>query len=159
MANFFSLVYTDSFGKTVPPCPLAFWHEEYEVNDPETWLKLHVRWVKNKPTHMRKFILMEGYSLISFMQQYLLYKLEEACIIQNENGTKVSIIFHQTDKNIYLCIILPQLDTKYAEKFINTISDLLSGAKSIIYIACHNMKRFKGTNREIPNVPSFLRIL
>ncbi|XP_012225810.1 proteasome assembly chaperone 1 [Linepithema humile] len=147
------------FGETVFPPSRAFLDDkdEYEVIDSEPCLKLHVRWVKNKPTHMRKFILMEGDSLISFMQQYLLYKLEEACIIENENGTKVSTIYHQTDKDIYLCIILPGFDIKVAGKFIKEISDLLLGANSIISIVCNHVSRFKSTN--VPEIPSFLRIL
>lgn len=44
--------------------------------------------------------------------------MEEACIIEDENHRKLSVIY-QIDKQIYMCIILPQFDMKNAGKLVN----------------------------------------
>jgi hypothetical protein len=104
---------------------------------------LYVYWSKPKPKCIQKLIVIEGDPLIrnicivfksptnfyvfncyiqcfisAFVEQCLCPKMEEACIIENEKRKKVSVIY-QIDKQIYICIILPQFDTKNAGKFIN----------------------------------------
>lgn len=112
--------------------------------------------------------------------------MEEVCVIENENHRKVSVIY-QIDKQIYMCIILPQFDTKNAGKFVNEactllaltfiypsftyftnlkniylflylqIIDLLLSSKSTISIMCQHTSQFQSTS--VPDTPSFLRIL
>lgn len=121
--------------------------------------KLHVCWLKNKPERMQKFIIIEGdplirnnlfailmlssfklsidillivnYFISAFVKQCLCQNAEEVCIIENENHKKISVIYH-IDKQIYLCIILQQFDTKYAGTLVNQASNLL--AIMFIYI-------------------------
>lgn len=63
-------------------------------------------------------------NVLAFIKQCLCLNAEEVCIIENENQKKVSVIYH-IDKQVYLCIILPQFDTKDAGTFVNQASNLL----------------------------------
>ncbi|XP_011138918.2 uncharacterized protein LOC105182867 isoform X1 [Harpegnathos saltator] len=147
------------FGEVVFPSSRAFWddEDEYELAENlENRLKLCFHWQKNKPEDIKKFIVIEGDPLIPFAQQCLCHKIEESCIIKDENDKKVSVIY-EMDKQLYLCIILPQFNTKDTGIFINEISDLLLKTENTLAIMCRHMSQFQGTN--IPNDPSFLRIL
>jgi len=44
--------------------------------------------------------------------------MEEACVIEDETHKRVSVIY-QIDEQIYVCLILPQFDTKNAGKLVN----------------------------------------
>ncbi|XP_072757030.1 proteasome assembly chaperone 1 [Anoplolepis gracilipes] len=147
------------FGEVIFPSSRAFWDDEDEYEPDENLEhrpKLHVRWLKNKPEHMQKFIIIDGDPLIPFVKQCLCHNKEEVCIIENEDDKKVSAIYH-IDKQVYLCIILLQFDTKNAGTLVNQISDLLLSAESTISIVCRHVSQFQSTN--IPETPSFLRIL
>ncbi|XP_070150571.1 proteasome assembly chaperone 1 [Polyergus mexicanus] len=147
------------FGEVIFPSSRAFWDDEDEYEPDENLehcLKLRVCWLKNKPEHMQKFIIIEGDPLIPFVKQCLCRNAEEVCIIENENQKKVSVIYH-IDKQIYLCIILPQFNIKNAGTFVNQISDLLLTAESTTSIVCRHISQFQSTN--VPEIPSFLRML
>lgn len=130
-------------------------------------------------------LLIVNYFVLAFVKQCLCHNKEEVCIIENENHKKISVIYH-IDKQIYLCIILPQFDTKDAGTLVNQasnllaimfiyinfniyfntkeyvstflqISDLLLNTESTISIVCRHVSQFQSTN--IPETPSFLRIL
>ncbi|XP_024869805.1 proteasome assembly chaperone 1 [Temnothorax curvispinosus] len=147
------------FGEVIFPSSRAFWddEDEYEPADnTEHCPKLYVRWLKTKPERMQKFIIVEGDPLRPFVEQCLCPKTEEACIVENENRRKVSVIY-QIDKQIYMCIILPQFDTKNAGKLVNQMYDLLPSSESTISIVCRHVSQFISTT--VPETPSFLRIL
>ncbi|KAG5308907.1 PSMG1 protein, partial [Pseudoatta argentina] len=147
------------FGEVIFPASRAFWddEDEYEPTDNiEHSPKLYVRWLKDKPECIQKFIIIEGDPLIPFVKQCLCPKMEEACIIENENHKKVSVIY-QIDKQIYVCVILPLFDTKNAGKFVNQIYDLLLSSKDTVSILCRHISQFQSTN--VPETASFLRIL
>jgi len=147
------------FGEVVFPSSRAFWDDEDEYEPADNTLhcpKLSVRWLKPEPEHIQKLIVMEGDALISFVEHGLCPIMEEACIIEDENHKRVSVIYH-CDKQIYICLILPQFDTKNAGKFVNQIYDLLQSSESAISIVCCHRTQFQSTR--IPETPSFLRIL
>ncbi|XP_011706399.1 PREDICTED: proteasome assembly chaperone 1 [Wasmannia auropunctata] len=147
------------FGEIIFPSSRAFWddEDEYESADYiEHSPKLYVRWLKTKPEFMQKLIVMEGDPLIPFVEQCLCSKMKEACVIENENRKKVSAIY-QIDKQIYICIILSQFDTKNTGEFVNQIYDLLTSSESIISIVCRHISQFQSMN--VPETASFLRIL
>ncbi|XP_036147154.1 uncharacterized protein LOC105839688 isoform X2 [Monomorium pharaonis] len=83
-------------------------------------------------------------------------KMEEVCIIENENHKRVSVIY-EINKQAYMCIVLPQFDTKNAGKLVNKIYDLLLSSENVISIVCRHISQFQNTS--IPDTPSFLRIL
>ncbi|XP_011158099.1 proteasome assembly chaperone 1 [Solenopsis invicta] len=147
------------FGEVIFPSSRAFWddEDEYESADnTEHFPKLYVHWSKPKPKCLQKLIIIEGDPLIPFVEQCLCSKMEEACIIENEKHKKVSVIY-QINKQIYICIVLPQFDTKNAGKFINEINDLLLNLETTTSIICRHISQFQNTN--VPEIPSFLRIL
>ncbi|KYM81559.1 Proteasome assembly chaperone 1 [Atta colombica] len=130
------------FGEVIFPSSRAFWddEDEYEPTDnTEHSLELYVRWLKDKPECIQKFIVIEGDPLIPFVEQCLCPKMEEVCIIENENHKKVSVIYH-IDKQIYVCIY-----------------DLLLSSENIISILCCHISQFQSTS--VPDSASFLRIL
>lgn len=61
--------------------------------------------------------------------------MEEVCVIENENHTKVSVIY-QIDKQIYICTILPQFDTKNAGKFVNEACTYFVSCDVHLSISC-----------------------
>lgn len=148
------------FGEVIFPTSRAFWDDEDEYepadNNIEHAPKLYVRWLKIKPECIQKFIIMEGDPLIPFVEQCLCPKAEEACVIENENHKRVSVIY-QIDKQIYVCIILSQFDTKNAGTLVNQIYDLLLSSESTISIVCRHISQFQSTS--VPETASFLRIL
>ncbi|KYN21060.1 Proteasome assembly chaperone 1 [Trachymyrmex cornetzi] len=130
------------FGEVIFPSSRAFWddEDEYEATDNiEHSLKLYVRWLKDKPECIQKFIIIEGDPLIPFVEQCLCSKMEEACIIENENHKKVSVIY-QIDKQIYVCIY-----------------DLLLSSENTVSILCRHISQFQSTS--VPETASFLRVL
>ncbi|XP_011647384.1 proteasome assembly chaperone 1 isoform X1 [Pogonomyrmex barbatus] len=145
------------FGEVIFPSSRAFWddEDEYEPANFQHSSKLYIRWLKNKPEHIQKFIVIEGDPLIPLVVQYL-YSKTEACIIEDENQKKVSVIYH-IDKQKYMCMILPQFDTRNAGKLINQISDIIQISENMISIICLHISQFQNTN--IPEIPSFLRTL
>lgn len=66
-------------------------------------------------------LLIKLIDVLAFVKQCLCRNAEEVCIIENENQKKVSVIYH-IDKQIYLCIILPQFNTKDAGTFVNQVN-------------------------------------
>lgn len=147
------------FGEVIFPSSRAFWDDEDEYESDENLehcLKLNVCWLKKKPEHMQKFIIIEGDLLIPFVKQCLCHNTEEVCIIETEDHKKVSII-HHINKQIYLCMVLPHFDAKNSGILVNQISDLLSSTESTISIVCRHVSQFQSTS--IPETPSFLRIL
>ncbi|XP_014489501.1 PREDICTED: uncharacterized protein LOC106752361 isoform X2 [Dinoponera quadriceps] len=147
------------FGEVVFPSSRAFWDDEDEYESAENLEDrptLFLHWQKSKPEHIKKFIIIEGEPLIPFAEQCLCHKVEEACVIKNKNDKKVSAIY-EMDKQLYLCIILPQFNTKDAGILINELFDLLLNTENTIAIVCRHISQFQSTN--IPDDPSFLRIL
>lgn len=58
--------------------------------------------------------------VLAFAEQCLCREAEKACVIENENNKKVSVIY-QIDRQTYLCLILPQFNTKDAGMFISEV--------------------------------------
>ncbi|KAL0129813.1 hypothetical protein PUN28_001813 [Cardiocondyla obscurior] len=146
------------FGEVIFPSSRAFWNdeEEYEPeNSSEPSPKFYARWLKPKPEPMQKLIIIEGEPLIPLVER-LYPKMKQMCVIENENHRNVSVIY-QVDKEIYLCIILPQFDAKNAGQLVDQMHDLFLSSESTISIVCRHISQYQNTN--VPEVPSLLRML
>lgn len=110
--------------------------------------QLNVRWLEKKPERMEELIIMEGspltcnilchishlpinlhcswllnsINLISaFVEQCFCRKATKVCTVENESLKEVSAIYH-VEKQIYLCLILPQFVVRDAGEFTNQAS-------------------------------------
>ncbi|KAF7394886.1 hypothetical protein HZH66_008060 [Vespula vulgaris] len=147
------------FGEVVFPSSRAFWDEnegEELTDELQAELQVNINWLKDKPTSMKKFILVEGEIIIDFLKEGLCHDAEEICIIQDKCNKELATIY-QVNKDLYICIIPRNFDTKFAGEFVIKISEILSISKSIYLITWRHISQYKSGN--IPNVPSFLRCL
>ncbi|KAL2728568.1 proteasome assembly chaperone 1 [Vespula squamosa] len=147
------------FGEVVFPSSRAFWDEnegEELTDELQGELQVNINWLKDKPTSMKKFILVEGEIIIDFLKEGLCHDAEKICIIQDECNKELATIY-QVNEDLYVCIIPRNFDTKLAGEFVIKISEILSISKSIYLITWRHVSQYKSAN--IPNVPSFLRCL
>ncbi|KAI4500187.1 hypothetical protein M0802_004604 [Mischocyttarus mexicanus] len=147
------------FGEVVFPSSRAFWdecEEEELIDELQEELNINIKWLKDKPTSMKKFLLVEGEIIIDFLKELLCHDTEKICVIQNEHNKEFAAI-HQANEDLYICIIARNFDTKFAGDFVIKISDILSICESIYLISWKHISHYKSAN--IPAVPSFLRCL
>ncbi|XP_076667337.1 proteasome assembly chaperone 1 [Andrena cerasifolii] len=147
------------FGEVVFPVSRAFWDEEDENGPSETPVhqsELSLRWLKEKPAVINTLIVIEGEMLIDFSRECLCQDSEEACVVEDEKQKKACVIY-KVNNEVYLCIVSPRFDVKFAGKLVDKISNILSTAKRTICITCHHISHFR--TAKIPTVPSFLRML
>ncbi|KAI4487256.1 hypothetical protein M0804_005405 [Polistes exclamans] len=148
------------FGEVVFPSSRAFWDEyegEESIDELQDEPHINIIWLKDKPTSMKKFVLVEGEIIIDFLKEFLCHDSEKICAIQNEHNKELAVIYQVNEEDLYICIIAPSFDTKIAGDFIIKISDILSICKSIYLISWRHVSHYKSAN--IPAVPSFLRCL
>ncbi|XP_053984858.1 proteasome assembly chaperone 1 [Hylaeus volcanicus] len=147
------------FGEVVFPVSRAFWDGEDEGGPSErtgNQLEFSLRWLKEKPARIETLIVVEGKMLLDFTRECLCQNAEEVCLVEDENKTKVCIIYQINDE-VYLCIVSPQLDIKFSGKLVDKMSEILTNSNSTICVTCHHVSQFKCKN--IPATPSFLRML
>ncbi|XP_076762697.1 proteasome assembly chaperone 1 [Xylocopa sonorina] len=147
------------FGEVVFPVSRAFWDEEDENEEPEyssSQPEFFVRWLKEKPSEINTFVIIEGEMLIDFSRECLCPNSEEVCFVENNMEKKVCTIYRIND-DMYLCLVCPRFDVKFSGKLVEKIGDIISSTKSTICITCRHVSHFKSKN--VPTVPSFLRML
>lgn len=147
-----------SFGEVVLPSSRAFWdeYEEELIDELEDVSVIDVVWLKDKPTSMKKFVLVEEKIIIDFFEKFLCHGAEKICTIQNELNKELAGI-HKVNEDLYICILAPWFDIKIAGEFVTKINDILLICKSIYLISWRYVSDYKSAN--IPAVPSFLRCL
>lgn len=74
--------------------------------------------------------------VLAFAEQCLCHKAEEACIIKDKNDKKVSVIY-EMDKQLYLCIILPQFNAKDAGILINEAGTFFNQLYIYLYLSIY----------------------
>ncbi|KOX78839.1 Proteasome assembly chaperone 1 [Melipona quadrifasciata] len=147
------------FGEVVFPVSRAFWDDEDEnketessVNQPEFF----IRWLKEKPSSINTLIVIEGEMLIDFSRECLCPNSQEICFVEDEKQKKMYTIYQINDE-LHIGIVSSRFDVKLSGKLVEKISDIISSAKNTICITCRHISHYK--NKNIPKVPSFLRML
>ena len=147
------------FGEVVFPVSRAFWDDEEEsgpTGQPIYQPEFFVRWLKEKPTQINKLIVIEGEILIDFSKESLGKNSKEVCFVEDDKQKKACTIYQINDE-VYLCIVSEHFDVKFSSKLVDKMTDILSSVENTICITYRHISQFK--NKNIPAVPSFLRML
>ncbi|XP_015179817.1 PREDICTED: proteasome assembly chaperone 1 [Polistes dominula] len=147
------------FGEVVFPSSRAFWdgyEEEESINELQEESHINVTWIKDKPTSIKKLIVIEGEIIIDYFKKFLKEESEKICVIQNENNKELGAIHHVS---VDLCIfnISPSFDLKNAGEFVIKISDILSICECTYLIHWRHISHYKSA--VIPHEHCFIRCL